>query len=231
MKFESIAVLTSEESWFVPYAKEMVDILEQKGYKSNLFHNCDDIEEDFQVVFILSYFNIINEQSLKKHKHNLVAHESDLPLGKGWAPLFWQILEGKNKIPVVLFEATSEVDEGDIYIKDYITLQGHELNDEIRKKQAQKTIELCLRFLDNYKNLKPTKQTGQGTFYTKRTPEDSELDKEKSVSEQFNLLRIVNNEEFPAFFYYKGHKYILKIFKEEQEKQQDEDKNMRKDNK
>lgn len=215
MKFESIAVLTSEESWFVPYAKEMVDILEQKGYKSNLFHNYDNIEENFQVVFILSYFNIIKEQSLKTHKHNLVVHESDLPQGKGWSPLFWQILEGKNKIPVTLFEATAKVDEGDIYIKDYIMLQGHELNDEIRKLQGQKTIELCLKFLDDHENLKPTKQTGQGTYYTKRTPEDSELDKEKSISEQFNLLRIVNNEKFPAFFYHKDHKYILKISRQE----------------
>ena len=31
--------------------------------------------------------------------------------------------------------------------------------------------------------------------------------------ENFNLLRIGNNELFPSFFYYKSKKYIIKIFK------------------
>jgi methionyl-tRNA formyltransferase len=141
-------------------------------------------------------------------------HESDLPKGRGWAPLFWQILEGRNKIPIVLFEATEKMDSGDIYIKDFIKFEGHELHDEIRKKQAEKTIELCLKFLNKYGKLKPKKQKGSPTFYRKRTPADSELNINETIKNQFNLLRIVNNDQFPAFFYYKGHKYILKIYKE-----------------
>lgn len=215
MRFQNVAVLTSEESWFVSYAQKLVEILREEGYQSELFHDHQDIEEAFQVVFILSYFNLIKKQFLKKHKHNLVVHESRLPQGKGWAPLFWQILEGENRIPIVLFEAAENVDAGDIYISDYIVLQGHELHDEIRELQAQKSVELCLEFLDNYKNLRPVRQTGKETFYARRRPKDSELDVNKSISKQFDLLRIVSNEGFPAFFYHKGFKYILKISKEE----------------
>jgi methionyl-tRNA formyltransferase len=214
MRFQNVAVLTSEESWFVSYAQKLVEILREEGYQSELFHDHQDIEEAFQVVFTLSYFNLIKKQFLKKHKHNLVVHESRLPQGKGWAPLFWQILEGKNKIPVVLFEAAEDVDAGNIYISDYIVLQGHELHDEIRELQARKSVELCLEFLENYENLRPVSQTGKETFYARRTPGDSELNINKSISEQFNLLRIVNNEEFPAFFYRDGHKYIVKIFED-----------------
>lgn len=214
MRFQNVAVLTSEESWFVSYAQKLVEILREKGYHSELFHDHQDIEEAFQVVFILSYFNLIKKQFLKKHKHNLVVHESRLPQGKGWAPLFWQILEGENRIPIVLFEASEDVDAGNIYISDYIVLQGHELHDEIRELQAQKSVELCLEFLENYENLRPVSQTGEETFYPRRRPKDSELDVNKSISEQFNLLRIVNNEEFPVFFYRDGHKYIVKIFEE-----------------
>jgi methionyl-tRNA formyltransferase len=214
MNFDKIAVLTSKDSWFVPYAKKFIRILKSKGYKAKLFFDHKYIDDSFPVVFILSYFKIIDKEALKKHKHNLVVHASDLPKGRGWAPLFWQILEGKSKIPIVLFEATEKVDSGDVYIKDYIKFEGHELHDEIREKQAEKTIELCLKFLDEYGKLKPKKQKGTPTFYRRRTPADSELNINETIKKQFNLLRIVNNEEFPAFFYYKGYKYILKIYKE-----------------
>lgn len=213
-----IAVLVSEQSWFVPYARELVNILISRGYDGQLFFKHEIINEDFEIVFILSYFRIIEEKFLKKHKHNLVVHESAVPKGRGWSPLFWQILEGENRIPVVLFEATEKADEGDIYLKDYILFEGDELHNEIRDKQANKTLELCLKFLDDKAILETSKQQGENTYYRKRRPKDSELDINKSIKEQFNLLRIVNNKDFPAFFYYNGHKYILNIYKDISEK-------------
>lgn len=61
------------------------------------FFEHESISENFDIVFILSYHRIIDTQYLAKHKHNIVIHASDLPQGKGWAPMFWQILEGKMK--------------------------------------------------------------------------------------------------------------------------------------
>ena len=81
--------------------------------------------------------------------------------------------------------------------------------------QGEKTIELCLKFVQEYKTIKPLKQEGESTFYNKRTPKDSELDINKTIKEQFNLLRTVNNEKYPAFFEINGEKYILKILKED----------------
>lgn len=214
MTFFKVAVLTSETSWHVPYSEKLVDMLTERGYDAKLFVDHKEIDSDFEIVFILSYFKIIECQYLKNHRHNLVVHGSDLPRGRGWAPLFWQILEGKNIIPIVLFEANEKTDDGHIYIRDLIVYEGHELNAELREKQAVKTIEMCLIFLDNYDTLKPIEQTGTPTYYSKRTPKDSELDTKKSIEEQFNLLRIANNEEYPAYFYHKGHKYIMKISKE-----------------
>lgn len=216
MHVKNIAILTSKESWITPYAKNFVKLLNSKNYLSKLFFDYSEIPLKYKIVFVISYFKIIKKEELKKHRHNLVVHESNLPEGKGWSPLFWQILEGKNKIPIVLFEAVEKVDAGKIYIKDFMVLKGTELHNEIRKTQAKKTFSLCLKFLKQYKNLKPKEQSGNETFYTKRTPTDSKLDINKSIKEQFNLMQIANNEKFPLFFNYKNQKYILKIFKEEQ---------------
>ncbi len=214
MIYKNIAVLTSKTSWLVPYAEKLVNILSEKEYNSKLFLKHENIDEKYEIVFILSYFRIIQKEFLEKHKHNLVVHESNLPEGKGWSPLFWQILEGKNKIPVVLFEAVEKADAGDIYLKKLIHLDGYELHSEIREKQALKTIEMCLYFVDNYNEITSYKQKGKPSFYKKRTPIDSELDINKSIKDQFNLLRIINNDDFSAFFNYKDHKYIIHIYKE-----------------
>lgn len=212
LSLKKIAVLTSKTSWFWAYSKKLVILLRKRRYKAKIFCRHEDIDETFEVVFMLSYFKIISEDFLKKHKHNLVVHESQLPAGRGWAPLFWQILERKNSIPIVLLEANKDADDGPIYIKNNIFLSGYELYNEIRRKQAEKTIELCLRFLSEYKRLKPLQQFGKPAFYRRRNPFDSRLDINKSIKDQFNLLRIVDNEEFPAFFKHKGKTYILKIF-------------------
>ena len=90
-------------------------------------------------MFILSCEKILDEKKLVYHKNNIVIHPSALPKGKGWSPLAWQILEGQNIIPFSLFEASKELDSGPVYLRDELILTGFELNDEIKKKQAEKT--------------------------------------------------------------------------------------------
>ena len=73
---------------------------------------------------------------------------------------------------------------------------------------------MCVKFIENYVNYKTlSKQKGSSTYYKKRDANDSKLDINKSIKEQFNLLRIVNNREYPAFFEIDGHKFLLKIEK------------------
>ena len=203
-----IAILTSPNQWFVPYAKKLQNTLEN----STVFFNHKEIDCSYDVVFILSYHNIIKKKYLDIHKYNIVIHESALPKGKGWAPMFWQILDGQKEIPFSMFEANTGVDDGDIYMQKILILNGYELNDELREKQADFTIDMCKEFIINYKKYQtPTSQTGDETFYKKRDAKDSKLDIDKTIKEQFNLLRIVNNDDYPAFFEIDGYKYSLKI--------------------
>jgi methionyl-tRNA formyltransferase len=145
--------------------------------------------------------------------NNLVVHESNLPQGKGWSPVTWQILEGKSEIPVTLFEAQEDLDSGVIYGVEYILLEGHELINEIRAIQAAATFSLLDKFIENYPNNQGKAQVGQSSFYPKRGPKDSELAIDLSLKEQFNLLRVCDNERYPAYIVIDGVKYYLKIEK------------------
>ncbi|AQW83959.1 formyltransferase domain-containing protein [Campylobacter pinnipediorum subsp. pinnipediorum] len=205
-----VAILTSKNQWFLNYAKSLSKCIKN----SQLFLDHKLIGKEYEIVFILSYHFLIPDVFLKQHKHNIVIHSSPLPQGKGWSPMFWQILEGKNEICFSMFEANKEMDAGDIYMQRYLKLNGYELNDELREKQAKMIIQMCIDFFKNHKDIKPKKQEGVESFYPKRTAKDSELDINKSIKEQFNLLRVSNNEEYPAFFVLNGHKFILKITEE-----------------
>jgi len=128
--------------------------------------------------------------------------------------MFWQILEGINEIPFTMFEASSGVDDGNIYMQKILTLTGLELHDELREKEAQFIIQMCLEFIQNYtiyKKVHP--QIGSPSYYHKRKASDNKLDVHKSIYEQFNLLRICNNELYPAYFELNKIKYTLKIEK------------------
>lgn len=167
------------------------------------------------IVFILGYTKILNNDFLNSNLLNLVIHESALPKGKGFAPLQWQILEGKTTVPISIIVASEKVDSGEIVFQDKIELDGNELYHEIRTRQAAATIGIIDKFLKVYPNIEKLPQSGEPSFYKRRTKKDSELDIDQSIKEQFNLLRIVNNEEWPAFFYHNKQKYILKIYKED----------------
>ena len=203
-----IAILTTKNQWFESYA----DALSEKLGNIPIFNNHVDIKSNYDVIFILSYHNIIPTKYLKNSKHNLVVHASALPKGKGWAPLFWQVLEGENKIPFTMIEASSKVDNGDIYMQEMLELTNHELNEELRDKQAKMIIRMCAEFVNNYEQYKaPVIQNGDESFYKKRDKKDSKLNIDKTIRDQFNLLRIVNNSDYPAYFELDGNRYILKI--------------------
>lgn len=209
-----VTVITSKDSWYVSYAKKLINELLYNGVKASLVYSPEEISNG-DICFILSFEKLINENYLKKNKCNVVCHASDLPQGKGWSPMTWQILEGKKNITVSMFEASSGIDSGEIYNKKEFLVEGHELLNELRFKLAETIEAMALDFTlnvnDYIKNV--IKQVGAESFYKKRMAADSKIDPEKSIKEIFNMLQVADNEKYPVFFELKGYRYILKCQK------------------
>jgi methionyl-tRNA formyltransferase len=164
---------------------------------------------------MLSCNRLLTPGQLALHKNNIVVHESDLPKGRGWSPLTWQIEAGKNEIPITLFEAARQCDAGIYYLKDKIRLKGNELIDDARKKQAEKTIEMINKYLTKYP-MRGVLQEGRATYYRRRKMQDSMLNIHKSITSQFNKMRVADNQRYPLYFTFKGKKYILKIYEKKE---------------
>ena len=166
------------------------------------------------ILFLVSCSQMVGDYERAKYKYTLVLHASDLPKRRGWSPHIWSILDGENEITVSLLEASEPVDTGLIWLKTSFLLEGHELLDEINKKLFDAEVFLMTLAIDRLTEINPIEQVGDpGSYMRKRTPADSEIDPEKTISEQFNLLRIVDSNRYPAFFYHRGCKYQIKIEK------------------
>ncbi len=210
----NIGVCSDMTSWINASIPELLSSWIATGHQVSWAHDAATLPGG-DICIYLSYGRIVESELLTRYRNNLVVHESDLPNGRGWSPLTWQVLEGKNVIPITLLEAALGVDSGDIYLTDTMSFNGVELLNELRTIQAEKTISLCKKFILNYPEsvswAKP--QDGNSSYYPRRTKENSELDLDKTLREQFNLLRVVDNEKYPAFIKMNGKKFIVKIEK------------------
>ena len=93
-------------------------------------------------------------------------------------------------------------------------MKGDELSDQIRKIQGIQVLKIINEFLKKYPNVKSKEQKINNNFNKRRYPKDSELNINMTIKQLFNKMRINDNNLYPSFFYYRKHKFILKIFKE-----------------
>lgn len=209
-----IAVCSDQKSWLNSSIPELLLRWVADGHEVCWAHNATQLEAG-DLCFYLSYGRIVKRNLLVRFTHNLVVHESNLPQGRGWSPVTWQILEGADEIPVTLLEAAADVDSGAIYAREKIRLNGGELIHELRAAQSAATLKLCRDFVENYPQSasKYRLQHGEPSYYPRRLPKDSEIDPRKSINELFNLFRVVDNDRYPAWFERSGELYKLRIEK------------------
>ena len=91
-------------------------------------------------------------------------------------------------------------------------LKGTELKEDLKKIQFKETLKIIKKLINKYPKFKSYKQSGASTYYKKRGKWINELDINKTIKKQINILRISDNDNYPSFFIYKNKKYILKIF-------------------
>lgn len=198
----------------------LIDHIDFDFFKKNfnidsiLIYNVNEIPK-LEILFVLGYTKLIPKKFYCNCKLPVVIHESNLPMGRGFSPIQWQILAGINKIKVCLIELSERFDSGDIIYTTNIQFKETDLYDDIRKKQSQATFRLVYRLLKNYPKYKKKPQEGKISYFKKRTKKDSRIDINKSIKEQFNLLRINNNESWPSYFFINNTKFFLKIYKDE----------------
>jgi methionyl-tRNA formyltransferase len=206
-------LVTSKEHPVIPYITRWAEENNNKNQVNIIYRAKDLIVGD--ILFLISCSDIVLKKDREKFEKVLVIHASDLPKGRGWSPHIWEIIRGANEITLSLFEAKDRADSGDIWKKVKICIPEIALYDEINDLVFGAEIGLMDFAVSNFHCIRVEKQSeNSASYFPKRMPDDSEIDINKSLAEQFNLIRVCDINRFPAFFYKNGQKFLIKVEKD-----------------
>ena len=208
----NIAILTtSKEHPVNAYLDKWAE--KNQNHQINIVHSKEELISG-DILFLISCSEIISKLEREGFEKTLVVHASDLPHGRGWSPHVWEIINGATDITLSLLEAADEVDTGDIWKKISVSIPKTALFDEINELIFDSELKLMDFAIENYNTIKPKKQPNiDSAHWPKRSPKDSEIDVNKGISEQFDLIRVCDPDRFPAFFFKDGKKFNITIKK------------------
>jgi methionyl-tRNA formyltransferase len=204
-----ITILNSSENH--PINNTLASWVERNSYSHQI--QIVRTTEDFgsgDILFLISCTEVITDNDRAKFTKSLVLHASDLPLGRGWSPHIWEILNGAKYLTITLLEAVDKVDSGAIWKKVRVNIPETALYHEINQIIFQAELALMDFAIANITKIAPYQQNDtKPTYWPRRKAKDSEIDICKSIDQQFDLLRVSDSQRYPTFFYKKGKKFKL----------------------
>jgi methionyl-tRNA formyltransferase len=173
----------------------------------------DSFPEDpshYQLVIPWCYRKVIKRAASAGNV--VIMHSSDLPNGRGWAPIYHAFGEQKAEYVISGIFAADEVDTGDVIVRARFAIEEGYTAPFIRALDKELSAVLIGKILEHWPVGPPegVKQVGAGTFHPRRYPADNEVDLSASLSELLPHLRGVESGS-PAFFQYKNVKYLIEV--------------------
>lgn len=115
-------------------------------------------------------------------------HPTPLPYGRGGTPIQNMILAGHKDTTITAFKMTEEVDAGPIYYTAPMSLKGS-LRDIF--KREMNIIGQMISYIVNHEPV-PEPQEGKVVYFTRRTPEQSEIPSTVSMEQLYDYIRMLD---------------------------------------
>ena len=186
----------------------------QKKYLNDVDISFDTVlptnTKDYDLIILWSYRKIIS--GIENKRNIVLFHSSELPNGKGWAPIYNTIKNNNDYFVISGILAAQEVDSGNIVVQARFRMNESYTAEILRKWDEEICIMLIKNILEKFdgKKIIGKKQVGAETFYNRRKPNDNEIDINSTIKDALSHLRACE-ENHPAYFYYKNTKYIIKV--------------------
>ena len=123
---------------------------------------------------------------------------TDLPFGRGGSPLQNLIKNGFSETVISALACLEEIDSGDIFLKDKLSLHGSAEEIFIRANEIIKNM--ILKLISE--EIIPKPQTGKATYFKRRTNRESDLllCKNSDIDEWYDHIRMLDAEDYPFAF-------------------------------
>jgi methionyl-tRNA formyltransferase len=210
-----------DSKYFVQLIGTRTDNLEHAaarlGCRTQIIEHPEEQSPDADICLASGVHYIIKPHLLRITRLGIWGfHETRLPEGRGCAPLQWTVLNDKRELTVSFFELIEKFDTGLLLGQLSCQITTCDLLEDLRGKATALSISLLdeklLAFLDG--RLQPIQQEGKATRYRRRSSADSCLDLDSTLRELWNIIRVCDNEAYPAWFEIEGQKFFIKRYRD-----------------
>ena len=146
-------------------------------------------------IFILHWSYIISSEIFKNYEC-ILFHMTDLPYGRGGSPLQNLIVRNFKKTKISAIKVKEEIDSGDVYFKNSLTLEG--TANEIFIRASTIIFEMIKKILSS--NIKPIAQEGKIVKFKRRKPNQSNIIEIKDIKKIYDHIRMLDCDGYPNAF-------------------------------
>ena len=142
----------------------------------------------------------------------VIFHSSDLPKGRGWAPIFHALANENKQHVITAVMAAPKVDSGDMVAKARFTIEPSYTADILREFDEETCMILTSLIVERYesKPIKAIRQVGPPSYYQRRTPDDNMVDGSKSLNELLPVIK-ASGKAHRAYIMYNKTKFYIHI--------------------
>ena len=199
---------------FIIFTKKKWDIQNYKKLDKKKFVILDKLnvriinELKPNLIFFIHWSQIVPSK-IYENFYCIQFHSSDLPRFRGGSPIQNQIIRGIKKTKLTAFKIGSKIDCGDIVLKKKLSLDGQA--GKIYREMEKTSIKMIN--IISKKKIKTYQQKGKSSYFKRRLPEESNLNKIKikNLSFFYNFLRMLDADGYPnAFLNFNKYKISFK---------------------
>lgn len=154
---------------------------------------------------VVGWYWLISEETLSSVPGGFIGiHNSLLPTYRGGSPLVWAMINGETEVGFSLFTLGKEMDAGDIWAQDSVTVESDDTIADVMEKLEIKSLEAIRQ---TYQSIieGSAKALGQdhskATWCKQRFPEDGVIDWKMSALDTHNFIR-AQSAPYPGAFTY-----------------------------
>lgn len=139
-------------------------------------------------------------------------HASDLPAGRGGAPVNWSVIQGRDHVGVSLFRFVPEVDHGNVLGQATVPVQPRDDVSTVYERVTVATCDLLAETLPAVARGTVSERSqsfADATYRPQRTPDDGLVDWERDPEAQWNWVRALTDPYPGAFTFLDGERLTV----------------------
>ncbi len=128
-------------------------------------------------------------------------HMTNLPFGRGGSPMQNLIEQGIYQTKISAIRVADGLDEGPVYLKRSLDLSTGSAQ-QLFEKMADEIFVMMTEITTTQPQ--PVEQSGEPTFFKRRTPEQSQITPGLSGRKLYDFIRMLDAEGYPRAFAHVG---------------------------